>query len=134
MKKLLFLLLCTLFLLSCDTLKVNCDECYSEEPELGTLSVSLGGAGNTAPVELIFYRGKVEDNQIEYQDTVYENYYELPETPLNQYYSVKAIYTIAGKTYIAIDGGDFDTKLITDNCEYDCYIIKGGNYDVRLND
>lgn len=134
MKKISFYLFLIGLTLGCDTWNVNCDECVTDEPLLGTLQVNLGGAGNIAPVELIFYRGKVEDNQIEYRDTTTENYYELPDTPLGQYYSVKAIYTIDGKNFIAIDGGDFETKLITDNCEYDCYIVKGGRYDVRLND
>lgn len=134
MNKFILPIACTLAaIVSCDALNVNCDECYTDEPIEASMQISLGANNRQEATQLFIYQGKLEDNILIHTDTTVENSYSLTVN-LNQYYTVKAIYKINGKSYIAIDGGDFDTKLITDNCEYDCYIIKGGKYDVKLND
>jgi hypothetical protein len=138
---LILLVVFYLFTFSCEEgafeLNVNCDECYSEKPDSADLIVHLSFSEVNDSIPLAFYRGKVEEGQLEWLDTAYVKDY--PEgryylySPVSEYYSIKATYkTAANKTIIAVDGDKLTVKHITDVCDTDCWIIKGGILDVRL--
>jgi len=122
----------TLFL-KCDNVDftVDCAECYQEEPLWGDIYVQLTINDENNFVPLVIYRGDFENNDIEYVDTAFEEEYYI-DVPLNKYYAVKAEYLVGSDTIYAIDGDEIKTKLNTEDCDQECYVIKGGNFDVRL--
>ena len=112
-------------------LQVNCDECHVVKPDSGDIIVRLTWNDTYDSIPVMVYKGKVEDNNIEYVDTAYGTYYYL-RVKLNEYYSVRAEYKNQGKTTYVFDGGKIKTVKISDVCQQDCYIIKKGEYDLRL--
>ena len=121
--------------LSCDrellNLNINCDECYSAKPDSAELVVRLTIDEENPYVPLTFFRGRIEEGVLEWIDTAFSSTLYLL-SPVGEYYSVEASYKRDGKTIIAIDGDKLKTRLVTDVCEKDCWIIKGGTLDLRL--
>jgi hypothetical protein len=111
---------------------INCNECYPVKPDSADLIVRITINEENPWVPLVFYRGKAEEEIIEWIDTSYTDTLYL-YSPVDEFYSVKASYKKNGKTIIAIDGDKLKTSLVTDVCERDCWIIKRGILDVRLN-
>ena len=116
---------------------VNCDECYISKPDSADLIVHLTFNELNDSIPLIFYRGKIEEGREEWIDTAsvqdYPDgkYYLL--SPVNEYYSIKATYKASNnRTIVAVDGDKLVTRHISDACDTDCWIIKGGVLDVRL--
>lgn len=112
---------------------VNCDECYINEPDSADLIVDITINEENPFVPLIFYRGEVDDDNIEWIDTSWSETLYL-YSPVDEYYSIKAFYKKGEQTIIAVDGDKLKTSLVSDACETDCYVIKGGILDVRLKD
>ena len=112
-------------------LNIDCDECYYLKPDSADLIVNLTLNDENPFVPLIFYRGKVEEGIIEWTDTSYNKTLYL-YSKVNEYYSVKAYYKKEGKTIIAIDGAKLNTRQVSGVCDRDCWIITGGEMDVRL--
>lgn len=97
----------------------NCNEVT---PSMGTLHVKVIISGSNPFIPVTIFRGTVEQNQIELQDTltsVSKDYY-LP----NAEYSVRATYqtTINGNpaTVYSIDGGTLRYNS-TEYCDGKCY-------------
>lgn len=125
------------FIFSCEespfVFDVNCDNCYYNKPDSADLVVSLTINAENPYVPLVFYKGRVEDNVIEWVDTAYEQTLYL-YSPVGEFYSIEATYKKDGKKIVAIDGDKLKTTRVSDVCDYDCYVIKGGLLDVRLKD
>ena len=117
----------------CDKIElhVDCSDCYQIEPEWGDLFVKLTINDENDFVPLVIYRGNIENDDIEYIDTAYYKEYYL-QVPLNKYYSVMAEYISGQDTICAVDGDKIRTKKNYDDCDEECYIVKGGIIDVRL--
>jgi len=134
---LLLVLSAVLFVFSCDNdpfvINVDCNECYYDEPDSAYLIVDLTINDENPSVPIVIYRGNVEGEIVEYTDTAYKSTYYL-YSPVNEYYSIEAKYKKGDKTIIAIDGDKLKTKHVTDVCDTDCYVIRGGFLDVRLKD
>jgi len=135
MKKfLLFFVL--IIIMACDKPSVeDCDnydfsDCDLEKPSWGIVYVDLTINDENPYVPLVFYRGYFEEQIIEYVDTAYSEKYEM-DMPLELYLSVTAEYQSNGKTIYAVDGGKFETKKYR-VCKEDCWIIRGGEYNVEL--
>lgn len=137
MRKLFFIssLIITIFGSTCtkenSSFNINCDECYYIQPDSANLVVNITINSENPSVPLVFYRGKVEDGIIEWVDTSSSPRLEL-YSPVNDYYSVEAIYKNGDKIIIAIDGTRLKLKHVSDVCDRDCWIITGGILDVRL--
>ena len=126
-----------IFNFSCEKLanEVLCDDCSYSKPDSADIEVKLSFSDLNDSIPLTFYRGKIDKNVIEWIDTAtIEN---SPEgifylwSPVNEYYSIKAIYkTKNGKTITAVDGNKLVTRQNT--CDTECWIIKGALLDVRL--
>ncbi len=112
-------------------LDVNCDECYYEKPDSADLIVDLTINEENPYVPLVFYKGKVEEGLIEWIDTAYTETLYL-YSPVEQYYSIKAFYKSGEQTIISVDGDKLGTTQVSDVCDYDCWVIRGGILDVRL--
>ena len=130
----LFLMLTICF--SCDKPMVedcenyNFSDCSLDQPDWGLVKVQVTINSENPYVPLTFFRGNIEDNVVEVIDTAYSGELKV-DMPLNNYFSVKAIYKSGIKQIIAVDGGDFTTKKYH-VCDQDCWVIRGGEYDVRL--
>ncbi len=113
------------------TFNVNCDECHTVEPDSADLIVRITINEENEAVPLIFYKGKAENGIIEWVDTSYTTTLYL-YSRVNEFYSVSAKYKKGDKTIYVIDGDKLITKLVSDVCERDCWIVKGGILDVQL--
>ncbi len=133
--KVFFTVLFILFIFSCEQnpfiFDVNCDECYFDRPDSADLIVDITINEDNPFVPLVFYKGKVEEDNIEWIDTAYSETLYL-YSPVDQYYSIKAFYKSGVQTIIAVDGDKLKTTQVSDVCDYDCWIIRGGILDVRL--
>ncbi len=122
--------------LSCEksrSFSVNCNECYTVRPDSADLIIYVTINSENPWVPLKLYRGDVEENQVDWIDTVYSKEYKL-FSAVSQDYSVSVTYHDGTRKIIAVDGGKMVTSLVTDVCDADCWIIKGGILDVRLKD
>ena len=117
------------------TFGIDCNECIIGEnsPDSADLVIyfTINSENPFVPIKL--YRGNVEDKQVDWVDTVYEREYHL-YSEVGQTYSVEAKYKSGTKDIIAVDGDRMNASLVTDVCDNNCWIIKGGILDVRLKD
>jgi len=132
---LLIILVFGVVLISCEEIttdtSVDCGECYQEAPEWGDLKIEVTINEENEEVPVVIYKGRVEDSVVEWVDTATVEDYRI-DVPVNEYYSVTAKYRSGDMTITAIDGDKIKTKYITDECDEDCYVIRGGDMDVRL--
>jgi hypothetical protein len=110
---------------------VNCDECYQDKPEHVTLEIEATVSGEYPEIPFVVYRGDVEDNQVEFADTIYESPYYL-YVEVDNKYSVRAEYKKDDATLYAIDGTKPRVLRVSDVCDTDCYVIKNVTLDVRI--
>ena len=110
---------------------IDCDECYYNRPDSADLVVNITINDENPRVPLVFYKGKIEDGIIEWIDTTSSSTLYL-FSPVDKYYSVKAVYNSGDKTIIAIDGDKLKTRQVSGVCDRDCWVIYGGTLDVRL--
>ena len=113
------------------TADVDCDECYSDKPGEVDLIIEVTLSGAYPSVPIVVYRGEIEENQVEYVDTVYENPYYL-YVQAGRKYSVKAKYQKADRTLYAVDATKPKVLLVTDACDAECYVIEDVDLDVRI--
>jgi hypothetical protein len=110
---------------------VDCNECYYDRPDSADLIIYITINSENPYVPIKLFRGDVENNQLDWVDTVYSKEYRL-YSEVGQTYSVEAKYKSGSKDILAVDGDKISTSLVTDVCDQDCWIIKGGILDVRL--
>ncbi len=134
----IFLLLLIIILFSCerDTKfslfdKFDCSECYQIKPDSADLTVKITINNENPRVPLVIYKGKIEDQVIDYIDTAINSDYYL-WVKVDEYYSVEAKYKSGNKTIIAVDGDKIKAKKNSSECDETCYWIKGGYINVRL--
>ena len=122
-------------------LEVNCADCFTSKPDSADLIAYLTFNDLNNKIPLVFYKGKFSGDPgkdvVEWIDTasvtIYTDGKYYLRSPVNKFYSLKAIYkTKSGKQVVAIDGDKFTTDHVTDVCDTDCWIVKGGILDVRL--
>ena len=140
MKKIyrLFTILTVIFLIqiACEnkfTFNVDCDECQQRQPETGSMEIKLTINDENSVVPVKIFLDNIENTAGHLLDTnVSKGTIYINNIPLDKTYAVQASYKEGGKTIVAVDGGKFKTKLISEYCDVDCYIIEGGEYDLRL--
>lgn len=135
MHKLSYLFIVIIILFGCENanFSTDCSECYQIEPDSADIHVKFTINDENGYVPLVVYKGDYEDNVVEWTDTTYDSDYYL-YVPVNEFWSVKAKYIRGTDTIYAIDGDKIKTDLNTDDCDVECYEIKGGKLDVRLKD
>jgi len=125
----------TILVFSCEetpfVFDVDCDECYIDKPDSANLIIDITINEENPFVPLVFYRGNIEDGIVEYRDTAREERRYL-YSPVDEEYSVKAFYKSDSQTIIAVDGDKLKTSRVSDVCDIDCWVIRGGVLDVRL--
>ena len=114
------------------TLEVNCADCMTTEPDSFELSIDLTIIqGLYDSVKLEFYKGNVESGKLSWKGEVFKPRFYLM-VPVNAFYSVKASYRKDGKTIYAIDGDRMVSRFISDACDGNCWIVKGGLLNVKM--
>lgn len=135
MNRIIYLLLVVLAIFACERkfefFELDCDDCYQDKPECGPLIIYFSFNEENDSVNYIIYRGNFENRDIEYagKATFTE---EQIDVPVNEYYSVEALYLKDGDTIHVVDGDRFKLKKETSECDKTCYYFKDGMIDVRL--
>jgi hypothetical protein len=110
---------------------VDCNDCLNFKPDSADLIVQVTLNSENDSIPLTFYKGKVEDGVIDWRDTATSTELYL-YSKVGQVYSVKATYKSGNETIIAIDSDKMRTTSGNEDCGSPCYIVKGGNLDLRL--
>jgi hypothetical protein len=120
---------------SCDekifTGDVDCNECYAEKPEGVYLEIEVTLRAEFPEVPIVVYLGDIEEDQVEWIDTVYESPYYL-YVEADRKYSVKAEYAREDATLYAVDGTKPKILRVTEACEFECYVIVDEMLDVTV--
>jgi hypothetical protein len=84
--------------------------------------------------EVHVFRGDFELNE-KLLDTLVEASFEIQDLPVDQYYSVVAVYVRAnGDTIVAIDGDEIDVNSDEYCNGVECYEVDPARIDVLLKD
>lgn len=111
----------------------DCFNCRKEKPDSAyiIIKVTINKENHNVPVSI--YKGEFnphnQSNKID--SAIVDSSALRVKMPVNEYYSVKAEYKSDQKIIYAVDGGVFETQKRTD-CDYNCWQLIGGNYNVRL--
>ena len=128
----LLMVLCGVFISCKDGFDdIDCSECLSYKPLDGELYIDVTLNDKYQEVPVIVFKGKIENGDTMVVDTIYEPRGYI-DVPLNEYYSVMAIYKSGNSVIYAIDGDEFNRHKIEGECNGTCWIIRGGLYDVKL--
>ena len=110
---------------------INCSDCRSYKPDSADLIINVTIDSQNDSVPLTFYKGKIEDNIVDWRDTATtEEFYLYSE--VKQEYTVKATYKSGSETIIAVDSDRMKIYNAEEECGYPCYTIKGGIFNLRL--
>ena len=114
-----------------DWMQVDCADCYGYKPDSANLIIHLSINAENDSVPLTFYRGNFEDGEIDWQDTATtEDFYLFSK--INSYYTVRATYSSGSRIIEAFDGDKMTLYDGGNECGSPCYIVKGGIFDLRL--
>lgn len=127
----LFFLLLTQCETEFDDENVNCADCYEEKPEESDLIIYFSD-NICDTVHFIVYRGYLEESMIEWEGWATESPFHLNYTPVDFLYTVKATYLRDSISIGVVDSDELKTYLIRGVCDEDCYVIRGGEFDVKL--
>jgi hypothetical protein len=107
------------------------ESCDTIEPFNGYLKLKLTINRENQKIPIIVYRGKIDDNEVVYIDTISSSYFEI-SMPVDEFYSVKAKYISNDKTIYAIDGNKIKKSSYTYG-DSTCWNVRDAKIDVRLN-
>lgn len=130
--KLTLVLFCALALHSCDEnftliLNVDCSQCVRVEPKETTATFEF--SSGYEKIVFTLYEGFYTEGNVYYSDTLTVDYFEK-KLPVETYYTATAEYIIEGEKRIVVDGENIEKKLATSECQIDCWVILGGNFDL----
>ncbi len=137
-----FLLSLVLFAAACDLWDLTDDEtecteaptsCQDIRPSTGSMIVRCSMIPGRM-TEVHVFRGDFELNE-KLLDTLVEASFEIQDLPVDQYYSVVAVYVRAnGDTIVAIDGDEIDVNSDEYCNGVECYEVDPARIDVLLKD
>lgn len=110
---------------------VDCDECYFPEPDTADLILKFTINDENPFVPYVLYKGNIEEANIDWIDTAYQEKEYLPSA-IDEFYSIKAFYKKGDQTLIVVDGDKLKTNYTSDVCNTECWTIKGGSLDLRI--
>lgn len=105
-------------------------KCITQKPDISKATVRVTLNEENPWVEVKLFEGDFENDQLVYQDTLYESrviYYLATE----KYYSATATYNKGEYTLIAVDGGEISIFRYR-MCELRCYEARELELDLRL--
>lgn len=108
---------------------VPSDDCYTDPIDSGYVYIELTYPGTGPGIPVILYEGYVEDQQILWADTVYENKLTF-WLPVGKRYAAEAYYNYGGQLTVALDGRKLKENSYMD-CGETCYQESSINLDVK---
>ena len=112
-------------------LQIDCADCYGYKPDSANLIINLTINSENDSVPLTFYKGDYDDGVIDWQDTATTEEFYL-YSKMNSTYTVRATYRSGNKIIEAFDSDDMTIYNASGECGSDCYIVKGGIFDLQL--
>ena len=112
-------------------LTVDCQDCYGYAPDSADLIVYLSIDAVNDSVPLTFYRGSYEEGVIDWQDTATADEFYL-YSKMDASYTVRATYRSGDRIIEAFDEDHMHLYNADEECGSPCYIVKGGIFDLRL--
>ena len=112
-------------------LTINCADCLEFKPDSADLIINLTINAENDSVPLTFYLGDYEDGVIDWQDTATTEEFYL-YSKINSTYTVRATYRSGNKTIEAFDSDKITLYNADAECGPTCYIVKGGIFDLTL--
>ena len=110
---------------------VDCSQCYTQRPEYASMKIKVTINEENPEVPITIFLGSYEKNQVRLVDTATSPYVSVDLIPARNY-SIRAEYHVGDKTIYAIDGDEIELKKVSSQCDSVCWIIDGGEVDVRL--
>jgi hypothetical protein len=113
---------------------VDCSECFAERPSTAKINIKLTINNINPTVTVNVYRGRIEEEVLEYSQTVRSETWSMV-LPADQYYTVTATYRSHNQNIsnvTAIDGNYVRTKRVRSVCDEPCWVVQGNNFNVRL--
>lgn len=104
------------------------DDCYTSKIDSGDIYIRVSQEGQNG-VPVILYNGYVEDNDIVWQDTVYQEEVIL-YMPVGPRYAAEAYYNKNNQTVVALDGKKFKQDKHKE-CWTNCYDFPTMSLDCR---
>ncbi len=101
----------------CET--YNYYDCTTQEPYSAELKMKFSINKNVRWVAFAIYKGGFDENNVIVYDTAWDSSV-IYDMPIPEYYSVRAIYKIDGKTIYTIDGIKMDKKSVQ-KCDSICW-------------
>ena len=105
-------------------------DCNTVQPYEAKLQINFSITSKIKSVPFEVYKGYVEDNNLFFRDTAYSAFLEY-DVPVDNYYTVKAIYQMEGKTLKVIDGGNIKTHSKS-VCDSTCWSVNDLNLSVII--
>jgi hypothetical protein len=113
---------------------VDCSECFAERPSTAKINIKLTINNINPTVTINVYRGRIEEEVLEYSQTVRSETWSM-DLPADQYYTVTATYRSHNQklsNVTAIDGNFVRTRRVRSVCDGPCWIVQGNSFNVRL--
>ena len=111
--------------------EVDCTECYTTRPEFATMTIELTINEENPQVPITIYLGEYEKQFVRVTDTAYSSVVSI-DLPPARFYTVRAEYNVGNKTIYALDGDEIELLKVTSQCDSTCWVIEGGEVNVRL--
>lgn len=111
--------------------EVDCSECYTVRPVYAPLTIEFTINEENQEIPYTIYLGEYEKDQVRFKDTARYSVISVDLFP-NRYYSVRAEYRVGDNTVYALDGGEIELLKVSSQCDSVCWVIHGGEIDVRL--
>lgn len=112
-------------------LQIDCADCYGYKPDSANLIINLSINAENDSVPLTLYLGDYEDGVIDWQDTATTAEFYL-YSRINSTYTVRASYRSGNKIIEAFDSDKMTLYNADAECGATCYIVKGGIFDLIL--
>ena len=116
---------------------VNCDECYTDKPKIGPVTVKVTINSENKRVPVLIFKGKYEESfrtdlsKAVVIDTLEEESFTY-DLDVNEYYSIAAVYSSNGERTIVVNGDELKIYKVSDTCDGVCWIFRGGKLDATL--
>ncbi|RPI42562.1 MAG: hypothetical protein EHM46_05040 [Bacteroidetes bacterium] len=109
----------------------DCNDCYDIQPDSARLILYLTIDAENDSVPLVFFRGTIETGEVDWRDTATGDTFYL-YSEIDREYSVQATYNRGEKTILAFDSDKMKISDASEECGSPCYVVKGGIFDLRL--
>lgn len=112
-----------------DTESIDCEDCLNEMPATDALIVNFS-VGGFDSIVIEVYEGYYDSGNLAYSGSHNLSPAYIYDFPVNNRYTVAVKYFKDGKADAFIDSEYLKVEFIKNKCDYDCYYVYGGVYDL----